>query len=469
MEHKVSSKYHRAGESQRIIVDQVELGRDPRCQVRFDERFSTVSRRHAAIVRDGDNWKLIQLSKTNSTYLNGRKVADEWYLQNGDEIQLSTNGPKLGFITPAGDKGLVKSIGLTARLNLFSKQALRPYRTALSILVAILVVGCCVGGYFINDLNKKNKSQTALIAENEKRYNDAIAVQDSLLAMAATEREGLADEVSKLKGQLGKISSRQRDIAVATGGIDNVAIDVCLPNVFFIYSTYLDVTFPDGEEGTLECGDGNVPSWTGTGFLLEDGTFVTARHIVEPWNYWVTGGEVEEDYLELNVIVNNGGNVNANFIAISSSGKRYKFSSNQFHIDKSNDRREVVGGFRVSIAGGDAFDVATFKTGQLEGLKFDKERSRSLGRGTKLMILGFPLGYGANSPSSINPISSTATVGVDGLDRGVILTSETNFELGCSGGPAFIMDKDGNYTVIGVVSAIEGRNTGFIVPISNIR
>jgi len=71
LEHKVGSKYHKAGESQRIIVDEVELGRDPKCQVRFDESFSTVSRRHAAIVKDGSNWKLIQLSQTNSTYLNG--------------------------------------------------------------------------------------------------------------------------------------------------------------------------------------------------------------------------------------------------------------------------------------------------------------------------------------------------------------------------------------------------------------
>ena len=36
LEHKTSSKYHQAGESQKIIVDQVELGRDASCQVRFD-------------------------------------------------------------------------------------------------------------------------------------------------------------------------------------------------------------------------------------------------------------------------------------------------------------------------------------------------------------------------------------------------------------------------------------------------
>ena len=37
LEHKTPSKYHQAGESQKIIVDQVELGRDASCQVRFDE------------------------------------------------------------------------------------------------------------------------------------------------------------------------------------------------------------------------------------------------------------------------------------------------------------------------------------------------------------------------------------------------------------------------------------------------
>ena len=89
LEHKVSSKYHRAGECQEIIVDNITLGRDSHCQVRFDESFKTVSRRHAAIVREGDTWKLVQISQTNSTFLNGRPIKTEWYLQNGDEIQLS--------------------------------------------------------------------------------------------------------------------------------------------------------------------------------------------------------------------------------------------------------------------------------------------------------------------------------------------------------------------------------------------
>ena len=123
LEYRSSSKYHHTGETQKIIVDQVELGRDPRCQIRFDDSFTSVSRRHAAITRDGSAWKLVHLSKTNPTLLNGRPVADEWYLQNGDEIQLSSNGPRLGFIIPQGDKSMIKNINFTERFSLFRQQA----------------------------------------------------------------------------------------------------------------------------------------------------------------------------------------------------------------------------------------------------------------------------------------------------------------------------------------------------------
>ena len=469
LEHKVSSKYHKAGESQRIIVDEIEIGRDPRCQVRFDEQFSTVSRRHAAIVRDGDNWKLVQLSKTNSTYLNGHKVEKEWYLQNGDEIQLSTNGPKLGFITPAGDKGLVKSIGMTARLGLFRKQALRPYKTAVFILAACLFVGCLVGGYYLHELYEKNKEQSDLIALNEKRHAEEMATRDSLLNKASSERENLSKELTNLKSQFGKVRKQQRAVSVAPAKIDNSAINACLPNVFFIYPTSIDVTLPNGESGTLDCSNKDVPSWSGTGFLLDNGSFVTARHVIEAWNFWMNGNNIDEDLAQLNAIANNGGKVRANFIAISSSGKRFNLTSDQFSVNRTADQvRQMDDGAKMSMGGVGSTDYAFARVGQSGGLHFNKVASTSLDRGTKLTVLGFPLGLGANSPSSIKPISSSATVGVDGLDRGVILTSETNFEQGCSGGPALIMDENGNYSVIGIISAIAGRNTGFIVPISNV-
>ena len=140
LEHKTESLYHHAGESQKIIVDQVELGRDSACQVRFDETFETVSRRHAAIVKDGENWKIIPLSQTNSTIVNGQPIQAEKILASGDEIRLSSKGPLMGFIIPQGKQSLVSSIGMTERLSLFRQQALRPYKRALWIMAVILVL-----------------------------------------------------------------------------------------------------------------------------------------------------------------------------------------------------------------------------------------------------------------------------------------------------------------------------------------
>ena len=184
LEHKVTTKFHKAGEQQTIIVDQIELGRDPKCQVRFDDSFTTVSRRHAAIVRDGENWKLVQLSQTNSTFLNGKQVMKEWYLQNGDEIQLSVNGPKLGFNVPAGEKGMVKSLRLTTRLNLFREQALRPYKRAM-VIMAIVFLG-------------------AIGAMGAWNYQ----LQDDLVAQS----KRLAEQIAAAKGDAAKLDSLRKEL-----------------------------------------------------------------------------------------------------------------------------------------------------------------------------------------------------------------------------------------------------------------
>ena len=198
LEHRVSSKYHRAGEVQEIIVDQIEIGRDSKCQVRFDDNFSTVSRHHAGIVKDGDMWKLVQISKTNSTLLNGHPVQTEWYLQNGDEIQLSVNGPKLGFIVPTGKKATVGSIGLTRRLSLFRQQALRPYKQAITALAIILVLAVVGGGYVIFNQSEQLKDNTLQLAEakaaNAKNLK-LIEEQKKIL----NNQEGLLDSLKKLK------------------------------------------------------------------------------------------------------------------------------------------------------------------------------------------------------------------------------------------------------------------------------
>lgn len=208
LEHKTESLYHHAGESQKIIVDQVELGRDSACQVRFDESFETVSRRHAAIVKDGENWKIIPLSQTNSTIVNGQPISGDTVLSSGDEIRLSSKGPLMGFIVPQGKQSLVSSIGMTERLSLFRQQALRPYKRALWIMAVVLILA--VGGlltwtYFLHDdLQDKERQINAVTNElvrNEREINTLNKELMNSKSQSAAEREALIENLKAAQAE----------------------------------------------------------------------------------------------------------------------------------------------------------------------------------------------------------------------------------------------------------------------------
>lgn len=490
LEHKVSTQYHKAGESQKIIVDQIELGRDSRCQVRFDETFGTVSRRHAAIVKDGENWKLVQLSQTNSTYLNGRKIEKEWYLQSGDEIQLSTNGPKLGFIVPQGDKGLVKSIGMTARLNLFRQQALRPYKQAIATLACLFVLCSCGSGYYMYYLQQENKRLAQRVTEYNEERRAAEAQQDEELNRIRREKDSLRIALestnsanTELKRRVSSMERRVEDFErrpapSPSPGPSNDAINACKGDVYFIQTQKFVITLPNGESLSITYTNGqdsemdnlfsNI-AYTGTGFLASDGRFITARHVAEGWYFWYSGGAVNEGHKFLNQVANNGGRVVAHFIAISSSGKQLQFTSNQFKVNRSTDQQSnSEDGSIITLARLNHSDWAYINNVSGGNLKVNSEKSKSLERNTLLTILGFPLGLGANS-NSINPMSSEAKTAHEGLQNDVIITTATTYERGNSGGPVFYTNAEGKLEVIGIVSAGAGRSTGFVVPISAIQ
>ena len=188
LEHKTESLYHHAGESQKIIVDQVELGRDSACQVRFDEAFETVSRRHAAIVKDGENWKIIPISQTNSTIVNGQPIQGERVLNSGDEIRLSSKGPLMGFIIPQGKQSLVSSIGMTERLSLFRQQALRPYKRALWLMAILLMVAI-----------------TGLVAWNilqAQKYDEALQVKQEQIEQVQQDLNASDELINALNDEL---------------------------------------------------------------------------------------------------------------------------------------------------------------------------------------------------------------------------------------------------------------------------
>lgn len=469
LEHKVSSQYHKAGEAQEIIVDQVELGRDPKCQVQFDESFKTVSRRHAAIVRDGDNWKLIQLSKTNQTFLNGHPVTNEWYLQNGDEIQLSVNGPKLGFIIPQGNKSKTGSIALSRRLSLFRQQALKPYKTAM-VAMGIIILLLIGGGTWLGIWQHKQIEVITTGSEVTKVQLDSAKQQ---LAEAAEQQAKLQQQLAKMQEDLKKaMRAIQQTKTTATDNsvptvskkisTGDAALDACAPYVYFVYIRKIEVSFC-GETWTVE-GIG-----TGTGFLLNDGRFITARHVVEPWMF--PSGEDDVQKLAINAIAHSGGTVKCTIDAYSPTGDKMTFVSTNANIDRSSDKRYAYDDGTVIAIPEDANkDWASFRTNKSGGLAFNNTLSQELPVRAELQVLGYPMGLGANSPKDISPIFAQAIVAKAGLEQGLILTTGSTYEHGNSGGPVFAtLEASNELRVVGLVSAGAGRSTGIIVPIAAVR
>lgn len=504
LEYRSSSKYHHTGETQKIIVDQVELGRDPRCQIRFDDSFTSVSRRHAAIIRDGSAWKLVHLSKTNPTLLNGRPVADEWYLQNGDEIQLSSNGPRLGFIIPQGDKSMIKNINFTERFSLFRQQALRPYKQMVawgSILSLLIIVGLVSWGVI---------SQKQMQEMNEittKKIDDVFSTQDSINTSIQGDINTIGTDIVSTKGSIGILSGKVTSLGekidsfppqpapqpepepqpetpahsgspasqpVTSAGFRGgmTTLESCFPYIYYIQLDKIEWTHKNGHVEQFDI----IRRWAGTGFMLEDGRFVTSRRIIEQWLFQVNGNLLNEELHPLNKAVCNNERVVAYFTAHASNGSSLTFTSEDFVVDRNADKLTVlrgplgglVRGARILIApetGGK--DWAYMQTSQRSGLKFNPDKSRLMGRAVDLTILGFPGQVGISSASG--PIYGSAKTAGSGLNRGDILTTNTSFEVGGSGAPVFAISENGEYEVVGVVSNVTEGMRGIVVPISSVR
>ena len=74
-----------AGVALTIDDDLTRLGRATDCEISLDD--ITVSRWHAEILRDGDNYRVRDAGSLNGTYVNNKRV-DESALHQGDELQV---------------------------------------------------------------------------------------------------------------------------------------------------------------------------------------------------------------------------------------------------------------------------------------------------------------------------------------------------------------------------------------------
>ena len=59
-----NSRDYKMGQEQTIASDHIVIGRDSTCEVRYADKYDTVSRIHASISKQGEDWELKNLSNS---------------------------------------------------------------------------------------------------------------------------------------------------------------------------------------------------------------------------------------------------------------------------------------------------------------------------------------------------------------------------------------------------------------------
>ncbi len=518
------------GEHETVFMPHIVLGRSSRCHVRYGDNYRTVSREHASITVDGQNFVLNHNpSASNPTYVNGRPVAAAHLLQNGDEIQLSSNGPKMRFNTTTLK---TSTIGLTSRIGQAMSQAVKPYRRALTILGILLICSLAFAGWNIyqnsklsnelielkqeaneidqqlRDLEEKGQENSAAYMELLKRKQQVIY---RTTVLQQTEKETENDNNIAAEEEPIDIKNQESDQQFNQICEDDVAINKMLPkeDVILLVLKRVDISLA-GKSGYIGVTDfykytTNNPIEVdrtgisyGTGFVTNNNKIVTARHVVQPWRYYegMKDDSKEKEFWQIvNAVETNGGKVEATFDIITSNGKWSEQISfregnishdNDDLVDKSADKKtgklkvkDIFGKDqktkiedipnKTKVARNRSSDWVSLDFNIPGTIKMDRPKSQTLPSGQKLHILGYSNIIGVMDLSKWAGSSySFATVSNDATLNKLIAVSGQNFGPGNSGGPAFICE-NGELICIGVVVAGVGTSNGFIVPVGQIR
>lgn len=504
LEHKTNTKYHNAGDTQKIIIDQIELGRDGSCQVRFDESCETVSRKHAAIQRYGENWKLIHLSTSNPTLVNGNPIQGEYILQNGDEIQLSVGGPRMGFIVPQGKQALTSSIGLTERMSLFRQQALAPYKRALwamAILFLLVVAGLGYWNWTLGQQLEQQKAEAVELQQQAKDLNDQIEKLE-LVANKTPEMEAQLAELKNRKAQvvtryqtvIKEIEVKDPDVAKELEDEDDTDEDDKLDKPVvkpdspaddtssesdaatdlseytpYVYSLKID-NIKISKNGTEILHDIANPGVVGNGFLIKNGNFVTARQNVEPWIYYeeLQGEGWRYEMAQYRALECD---IEITYSAYSSTGaaKKLTFSSRDFiHPNGDLIQGRVVIDKPKRKAMDKSFNNVKYDYGKDYSLPVDRYAPnsacyaviRGLGNtgiptststiegGKSLKIAGYENETNVHNLTSFRYLTSTTVYKDD--HNGTFTLQDGNRARGYIGSPAFVQGEDKGYMCVGV-------------------
>jgi hypothetical protein len=352
-------------------------------------------------------------------------------------------------------------------------------------VVVVLLVAAA--SYFIFDLSSRSIKQEDKVADLQKRDSTSVAAYKKQLNDAISLYTRKLDSSNRTSGNVITILNQKvekmeldlKNVPPKTGSSGD-AYKHFKSNIYFLETTGAIAKLPGGEEIDLAALLGY--SWTGTGFLLNDGKFVTARHCVQSWRFVKNQGSSQTDDKETlrNLYVNNlETQYNAKIIITfkaTSPAQSFTFRSDQLLVNDNEDEvidTQLPEGEKIQVRLADLnnTDWAYMQTKYKSNMSYDKDLSVNLPAGEQVVVLGYSYGQGGTgeSPGKVSPLLSESTIARDGLNSvGNIDLTNRGFGAGNSGGPVLCKTGD-DYKVIGIVSAGLGSEIGFIVPINAIK
>src|SRR5258706_132927 len=114
----IAGRRYKLGEGEYII------GRRSDCQIFVPDM--RVSRQHARLWRDGEQWSLEDLGSNNGTYINGIKLQSAMQLKHDDEITIANNKIRVEATEPTSDAPKYPEGNVVTIVDVASQSLLRP-------------------------------------------------------------------------------------------------------------------------------------------------------------------------------------------------------------------------------------------------------------------------------------------------------------------------------------------------------
>ena len=149
----------KAGVTEEFAVagrQELSIGRDPSCDLKFDPNDDLVSRRHARIAlpaTDGADYQVADLGSRNGTFVNKQRIFGPVKLGCGDIIQLGPGGPEFEFQIDPPPASMVKPTRLA------ESAPMAPTRTAAQSQSAAPAAPASVGKATVERLIGETKAQ----------------------------------------------------------------------------------------------------------------------------------------------------------------------------------------------------------------------------------------------------------------------------------------------------------------------